>query len=183
MRMPVTPDYTTYTLKCPYAGPRGTHVMTFYGVTGVDPYDVITAVRRVITAMVPMQYDGTVWGSPTQYYPNATFGTIAPGWSPIESTNGVLPLAGDPTGKYLNFVGRSGATGVRGRLYMYNSIADLRTDMRWDSGENQFINDIWETLNQNAGLIGFKDGTEGTWKTYANVGVNDYWTRRDRVGT
>jgi len=179
--MAPVPPQTTVRIRVRQIGPRGTHRMLFHGTTGADPGQLAVAVRAVLTQMADCCYSGTIFQDAEIGLAGQTFFNPFPSFAPIQAPNTFVPTATDPTGVYGNFVGRSANTGVRVRLFLYNFAFKLRDDMRYELGEQTAIDQVIAQLKLEDASIGAIDGSEVIWKDYCNVGVNDYWTRRDRL--
>lgn len=181
--MPPVPPETTLRLRVTQTGPRGTHRMLFHGRSGVALSTLIGAASTILAEMAQCCYSGTSFSAAEYATSGVKFFTPVASWVPIDAPNTFSPTPNDPTGTYLCFVGRSFASGVRKRLYLYNMAFSLKNDMRYEFGENTAIDDVITQLVANQEFTGAIDGTAVAWKTYANVGTNDYWTRRDRVNS
>jgi hypothetical protein len=179
---PVPPE-SVLRLRVTQTGPRGTHRMLFHARIGVTLSTLIGAVTNILNEMKDLCYSGTSFASADYATAGVKFFTPVSSWVPIDAPNTFLPTASDPTGTYACFVGRSFATGVRKRLFLYNFAFNLRQDMRYELGEETAVDQAIGELVANQDFTGAIDGTAVAWKTYINVGVNDYWTRRDRVNS
>jgi hypothetical protein len=181
--MAAVPDYTTGKLVVTYNGPRGEHKMTFYQLTGLSQAATIGGARNVITQMADVQYTGTVWGSAVWYAAGQNF-SVDVDWEPISAPIGNPGADGtDPSARYLGFVGRSTTTGVRKRFFLYNVDYLMDADLRKTVAESAATAEIVAALNESTNNIGAKDGSRVVFKPYGNQGLNDYWVRRDRIGS
>lgn len=155
--------------------------MLFHGTTGADSVQLSIAVRAVIQEMAQCCYADTVFQDAEFALPGQNFFSPFGAWLPVTAPATFVPTNTDPSGIYGNFVGRSATTGVRVRLFLFNFAFTLRDDMRYETGEQLALDEVVAKLQENDDSIGAIDGSQVFWKNYVNVGVNDYWTRRDRL--
>lgn len=174
------PETTSGRLKAHYTGPFGTHTMTFHQVTGSENGIFIENLKDVITTMTAAQWAGTEWFR-AEYAPAASniFSEVDD-WEPIVSATGVNPEAYSAPSTFLQFGGRAPDSGRRAKLYLFETRAGYQPDMRYQSGDAGYVSDIVTILRANASFIGNIEGASISWYSYANIGQNDYLTRRAR---
>jgi hypothetical protein len=80
---------------------------------------------------------------------------------------------------YINFVGRS-TGGRRVSLALFGRAGSL-SDYRLTNSEETEIGAALTILNGSPGTFLAIDGLQPLWYPYANVGVNAYWQREQRV--
>lgn len=174
---PVDP-LTTDRLKVHYTGPFGEHTMTFHKVTAATSGDFIDDVRTVLTKLAALLWaTGKFLDAAYALAGSPIFTPLS--WVPINSTGSVTPdEAGDPA-RFLQFGGRS-VTGVRTALYLFETPAGMKSDMRYDPGEFSAIDEVIAALIAASDTIGVADGTPAFWKNYANVNDNDFLVHKAR---
>lgn len=179
--MAPVPPYTAGELTVEYFSPLGRHKMSFHQVLGADANAFQSAVRSVLTEMALRMYALSSFTGAQYRTAGSPNSFPVAGWAAINSpgTN-PAPTSTDTNGEYINFAGRSGLTGRRVRLFLFGSTVGPDREMRVTAAESAGIAAIISTLQSTSQLIGAIDGTPVTWKTYVNVGINDYWTRRAR---
>lgn len=173
--------YAADRLTVYYTGPLGSHRMHFWKVNGALWADFYDQVRAVVGDIVDIQYEDTVWHTAERQDAGNNFSTPV-AWPPITSVLAANPTGADTVGEYLNLVGRSTSTGRRARLYIFEQVFGPSTSMRLANGSNLQIDQLIDNLNNQGNAIGAIDGSAVTWKNYANLGINDYWTRQARTG-
>jgi hypothetical protein len=175
------PVYAADRLTAYYTGPLGSHRMSFWKTAVATPTTFIAAVRAIINNMRFVQYQGTSWTNADYQAAGDNF-SVPVAWTPITSSTGANPTAADTVGEYVNFAGRSLTTGKRVRLFLFEQVFGPDTDMRIDPGDNAEFDDIVAQLDNVSPSVGAIDGAPVVWKTYGNLGINDYWIRRARTG-
>lgn len=178
--MAPTPPNTASRLKVKYTGPLGSHVMTFHGDIGVSAADLAGDVADVIDLFGPLQYSGTAWESAEYSAEGASFSLPYVDWVPIIVSNPYGPDASASPSRFLQFGGRSAGTGVRVKLYLYETHFQTRQDMRWNAGESATVDAVITELNSVSSNIASIDGQNVSWYSYANVGENAYLTHKAR---
>jgi len=174
------PIYAASRLTCYYSGPLGSHRMNFWQTTTSSFSDFYGGVRDVVLQMSQLQYLDTAWTNADYQLAGDNF-SVPVSWTPIVSTLADEPLADDTVGEYLNFVGRSLTTGKRVRLFLFEQVFGPERKMRKNPGDNTPIDEVISTLEGSGAEIGAIDGSPVVWKTYTNLGINDYWVRQARV--
>jgi hypothetical protein len=177
---PVDP-LTTWRLKASYSGPFGRHTMLFHGeLTDTSLDNLIGDVQDTIAQMVKLQYQGTTWDSAETAFPGGHFFSPLDTWEAITSTSGFDTTAQHAPSAFLNFCGRSITTGVRVKLYMFETYLFPVADMRYSTAENALVALVVGELNSADNEISAVDGTLVNWKLYANFGENDHLTHKAR---
>lgn len=176
---PVDPT-TTQRLKVQYIGPFGTHTMLFHAQTGITVGEFVGDVADFIDVAKNIQYDGTVWGSAEYAAAGSAIFLPYAAWVPFTSASGADPDDDSAPSTFLQFGGRTSGTGVRVKLYLFEVAAQTRNDMRYDPGESALVDAIVAELQSVDNNIGAIDGGTPAWKSYVNVGENDFLTHRAR---
>lgn len=182
--MPPTPPDTTARLKAHYSGPFGAHTMLFHkAITAISDDSFVAAVRAVIALFAPLQWDACSWGSAEfaaasdpAFFPVAS-------WAPLGGGSGDDPTAVSSPSAFLNWTGRGAASPPkRASLYLFEVQFQGANDMRFQSGENVNMDDVFQLLQDNTLEIGNIAGQPVAWHTYTNSGQNDFLTHRARRG-
>jgi|SRR5690242_11562509 len=178
--MPPTPPTTALRVKCHYTGPYGSHHMLFHGLNGEVLADVVTSIRTFIEAARQLQYTGTVWDSAEWADVGIHIFTPIDDWAPITSGSGISPSANNDPSRFLQFGGRAVSTGKRVKLYLFEEYLDTVPAMKYIAGANADVDASVAALNSGTSLVAAIDGHGPVWKTYVNVGSNDFLTHRAR---
>jgi hypothetical protein len=177
---PVNP-LTTYRYKVTYAGPGGTHTALFHGeLDGGSIADLRGDVADYVDQAKQMQWSGTVWASAQFAVPGDAFFTDDPDWAPITAATAASYTTSSNPSMFLNFVGREISGPVRVKLYLFETFLVGDNQMRFQVGDVAGIDAIITELNSVDNQICSIAGNLVTWKTYANLGSNDYLTHRAR---
>lgn len=175
------PIYAADRLTAYYTGPLGAHRMHFWKTSVATPTTFIAAVRAVVNNFRFLQYGGTDWTHADYQAAGDNF-SVPVAWTTISSTSPGVPDDADTVGEYLNFVGRSLTTGKRVRLFLFETLFGPGREMRLPPGSNTDIDNAVDQLDNVSPSVGAIDGAPVVWKTYTNLGINDYWVRRARTG-
>lgn len=154
--------------------------MLFHGKTGTTLSELVADVTDVITAMNALQWESTTW--PTAEWAAAGSGIFLPvsGWTAIDDASTNTPTTDSSPSRFLNWCGRDTTVGTRVKLYLFETYASPKQDMRWNAGESTQIDAVTDLLNDEASHIGNVAGRIPVWNDYANVGENDYLTHKAR---
>jgi hypothetical protein len=171
---------TTVRVRAHYSGPLGNHTMLFHGQGGSPAADVIANVREVISLMTVLQYQDTVWDTAEVAEAGVNLFFPVVGWVAIVTTSTNDPDANSDPAKFLEFGGRDNSSGTRKKLYLFETYATTKSDMRWNAGEAAPIDDVIDALTAAPDCGANVAGRTVIWYTYANVGSNDYLVHRAR---
>lgn len=176
---PINPT-TTLRIRAHYSGPYGDHTMLFHGIAGATLTELVSDVADFASLVGPLQFQGTSWSTAEYANPGSTLFLPVPGWVAINdsSTNDAGP--NDSPSRFLNWVGRDTSVGTRVKLYLFETYATAKSDMRWNAGESTAVDAVTDLLNNEASKIGNIAGRIPVWNDYANVGENDYLTHKAR---
>jgi len=172
--------YAASRLTCYYQGPLGSHRMSFWKTTTADFATFYSAVRSIIGEMADVQYEGTSWTNADYQLAGDNF-SVPVSWTPITSVLAATPGDDDTVGEYVNFAGRSLTTGKRARLFLFEQVFGPGREMRLQPGDSTDLDQIVAALNFYSSSVGAIDGAPVVWKSYTNLGINDYWIRQARV--
>lgn len=177
------PIYAADRMTVHYSGPLGAHRMNFWKVGAVSSTVFRTAVRQIVQSMAACQYTGTVWTNADYQLAGENFSTPT-AWVPVEQeTAGINPGINDTVGEYVNFVGRASQSGKRVRLFLFEVPFGPGPQMRIQPGMSALLDAVVSTLDANGLNVGAIDARPVVWKTYMNVGINDYWVRQARTAS
>lgn len=180
--MPVVPKNTALRLKVHYSGPFGRHTMLFHGQTGTPLATLVASVDNIIGLMKDACWDGVTFDSAEYSNPGSDFFTPYAGWVAKTASNGIAPNALTSPSIFLQFGGRSTATGVRAKWYLFEVRESTNPKMRYPLGTNGRVDGIIAALDNEAGVIAAVDGSEVVAYHYANIGENDFLTHKARRG-
>ena len=179
--MAVVNPLTTWRLKAQYEGPFGRHTMLFHGQlsdTSVD--NLVGDVQDFIDQAVGLQWQGTVWDVAEVAPPTVAFFSPLVDWEAISSTSGFDGTTDHAPSAFVQFGGRSITTGVRVKLYLFETYVQPDANMRKNASELAAVGNVITELNSAENEISAVDGTLVNWKTYANLGQNDHLTHKAR---
>jgi len=168
----------TMRLKVLYSGPFGNHTMLLHAKDGVSSGDFISDAIALLNQMAKLMYSAAVFTDALLAFAGSDiFNAIT--FTAIPSTGSVTPTINSAPSTFIQFGGRS-TDGRRVKLYLFESGFEYRSDMRYQSGENTDLDDTVAMLNDEASTIGTITGAAPVWKSYVNVGQNDYLTHKAR---
>ena len=176
---PIAPN-TALRFRAHYTGPFGDHTMLFHAVTGTTLTDMTLAVAEFASTVGPLQYQGTIWSTAEYAMPGSNIFLPVPGWTAINDSSTNASTANSSPSRFLNWVGRDTSVGTRVKLYLFETYATAKNDMRWNAGESTAIDAVTDLLNSETSVIGNIAGRAPVWNDYANVGENDYLTHKSR---
>ena len=172
---------TTWRMKVQYAGPFGRHTMLFHGQiedTSVD--NLVGDVQDFIDQAVALQWQGTTWDVAEVAAPTVAFFTPLIDWTPINSTSGIDGTTDHAPSAFVQFGGRSITSGVRVKLYLFETFVQPDANMRKGATELTAVGNVITELNSSDNEICAVDGSLVIWKNYANLGQNDHLTHKAR---
>lgn len=178
--MTPTPPNTAKRIKAWYTGPFGEHVMLFHARTGTSDGDFVASVADVVDKLIELQYDNTTWDRIEIAQPGSALFFPYDTWTPIIADNAAGVAATSDPSRYLNFAGRGGTDGVRVRLFLFETYITGDQQMRLQSGDNVNVAAVVTELNDETNTVGTISGSIPVWKAYANIGSNDYLTKKAR---
>jgi len=176
---PVDPT-TTNRLRVHYTGPFGEHTMLFHGLLETSQAALRSAVAAVVSDMIGAQWDGTTWD--TAEYAEAGSNLFFPDavWDAITADNANNPTASSAPSAFLQFGGRGSEDGRRVKWYLFEVVTQGYNTMRIASSVTTTISNITNQLGTEVNSIGNIAGQPVNIYQYANVGQNDYLTRKAR---
>lgn len=176
---PVDPT-TTKRIRAHYTGPFGSHTMLFHATTGLSDADFLGDVQDVVELLANIQYDGTVWDTAESaaagsalFFPLAT-------WTPITSGSAIGTTGHIGASTFIQFGGRTLTSGVRTKLYLFETYLPASDNMKYTPGENAGVDAVITELQSADSNLGAIDGDIVGWYSYANGGQNDFITHRAR---
>lgn len=178
--MTPTPPNTAKRIKAWYTGPFGEHVMLFHARTGTSDEDFVTSVAAVVDKLIELQYDNTTWDRIELAQPGSPLFFPYGSWTPIIADNAAGVASTSDPSRYLNFAGRGGTDGVRARLFLFETYITGDQQMRLQAAENVNVEGVVNELNDETSRIGTISGSIPVWKEYANIGSNDFLTKKAR---
>lgn len=177
---PIDPT-TTWRYKVEYTGPAGTHHALFHGLLdGGALADLRGDVADYVDLATALQWNGTVWSSAQYAIPGNAFFSDDPDWDPITASTAASYTSGSNPSTFLNFVGREIGGPVRAKLYLFETFLVGDNNLRYLAGEVAGVDAVITELNSVDSSLCSIAGNLITWKTYANLGFNDYLTHRAR---
>jgi hypothetical protein len=170
-------DNLTDRYKLDYEGDFGRHVTLFRFAPGTDPgtarqeiTDFINAIRGLYhTSHVFNTLDFSAAGS-RLFFPAA--------WTLIAGSGTVLPGA-EFFPRYISFIGRT-SLGRRVRLTLFGANVGTTLDYRITGNESAPVAAGWNQLQAVTTVQVGIDGAPITWYSFANVGFNAYYQRKQR---
>lgn len=178
--MAPTPPNTAKRIKVWYTGPYGEHVMLFHARTGTSDADFQAGVADIIDKMIELQYDGTTWNRAEIAQPGSALFFPISDWVTQTADNAAGTAPNDDPSRYLNMTGRSYVDGVQTRLFLFETYIKGDQQMRIQAAENANVDALIDVLNNEANPNGTISGSIPVWKSYVNVGSNDYLTKKAR---
>jgi hypothetical protein len=174
---PVDPTATDR-LKIKYEGPFGNHTLLLHAKDGVPTADFIADAIALLNQLAKLLYSTAAFTDALLALAGSDIFNAIP-FTVIPSTGPTTPDVNSAPSTFIQFGGRDSA-GKRVKLYLFESGFLPRFDMRYQAGENADLDDTVAMLSDETSTIGTIAGGAPVWKSYVNVGQNDYLTHKAR---
>jgi len=163
--------------KLGYEGDFGRHVCMFRFAPGTDEGTARAEITDFVTAIKPLYNTGHTFNVLSKSAANSSlFFPIQ--WTPIAGT-GTAVLTPEQYPRFLSYIGRT-TLGRRVRLTLFGANVGITTDYRITGNESAPVAAGW---NQLQAVISVQVGIDGApiqWYSFANVGYNAYFQRKQR---
>ena len=152
--------------------------MLFHGNPTATKAAFLLGVRAVLTEMADVVWQGTSFNGAEYAAVGSSF-FFPETWSAINSTLSSTPGAANSPAVAVQWGGR-GNDGVRVKLYLFEVAQTIDANMRLNAGDVAAFDGVTAALNSNGATIRTKSGSQAAWKSYINIVVNDFLTRKAR---